>query len=203
MIDQTMKTSRLQQGSLMNCHARGVDSLVLKGAPQMVRIFLARPDHELWSKEGEPLALGLHAHHCDVTLIPLFGPVENARVDLFPPRHPRHVRRLTPYHYHSPIRGEAGSFLSMGNRRSFTLRYVPLELPVSLKASELHTVSVPKGQLAAWMVVEGKEDRNYLPITYSDADLTRFDFNGMYQPISAERLEEDIILLANHGVNLG
>lgn len=60
----------LLERSLINCHCEGMDSLVVKDAPGMVRIFIARHDHQLWRNDPTTMktarmSVALHKHHCD------------------------------------------------------------------------------------------------------------------------------------------
>lgn len=192
--------------SLINCHAVGLDSIVLKGAPNMVRIFLARPEHTLgqndpWAtSDMTPFSLGMRAHHCDVTLVPLFGEVNNVvecrgPADCFP-----HVW-MDAYEYQSQIE-ETGAFRPRFGRSEFELGFIELREPTHMKARTRHSICVKAGESAAWMVVEGAEDPNYAPITWSNAALTKFNFAPLYKPMTPERLAEDLALLAANGVTL-
>ena len=60
---------------LAHCHARGLYSIVLQTAP-MVRLFYAAPDHALYRNQTGRV-VGFHAHHCNLTLIPVFGQITN------------------------------------------------------------------------------------------------------------------------------
>jgi hypothetical protein len=191
-------SSLIVERSLMNCHAYGLDSIVLRGAPGMVRIFLARPEHDLYRNYGgEPLGLGIHAHHCDISLIPLFGTILNIGA-----LEGSGEWMLTPWAYGSGVNG-IGSFSRLGPSRPFQKKKTELTHPLHLAAKDQHTVFVPMNETAAWMVCEGREDNSYLSVTYSDADLSTFDFSGLYQPMTEERLAEDLHILNSSGVSLG
>lgn len=183
--------------SYLNCHVRGVHSLMLIDHPgQRVRMFVATPEHEMWRNTpryaGVTMSLGYHAHHCNLTIHAARGIVANVT--------PKpgwyqvgNARGLGSYRYKSKILDEsAGSFE----------RLLPAKIvegvanimyqgdTVFMTAQELHTVWVPKHQPAAWFVYEGKEDPAYDPITYSDEDLTKFDFTGMYVRPTVEQVKQ-------------
>ena len=83
---------------------------------------------------------------------------------------------------------EAPRFESTGWMQSFDVETTMLSHvgTVSMRASDLHTVYVPPGETAAWVVAEGAEDPAYRPVTYSDDKLENFDFAGLYEPASDE-----------------
>ena len=167
------------QSSRANCHARGLHSIVI--APRL-RIFYAAPDHELYRNgPGFSFSVGLHPHHCSLTLIRLMGKPRNIVEGAFPRLSLR--MKLLEFRYASPLRdNERGSFSATGRSRTFSLVSHPISHN-EMDAHDLHTVFVPRGEEAAWAVVEGDEDPNYVPLTYSNDNLEDFDFDGMYQPV--------------------
>lgn len=178
---------QLAAKSIVNCHAMGVDSVVLAG-PNMTRAFVAHKDHELWRNlPGENImSVGYHAHHCNVRLVPIYGSVFNLSVM-------RSELRVSPkgryreFMYQSPIRGKKGEFVSTGLRYEFSPWIHRMSKPVEMQAKEVHTIYVPRGEEAAWYVFEGDEDPIYTPLTWSNADLEKFDFAPLYQPMTVER----------------
>lgn len=181
---------------VMHCQAKGLDSIVLLSGPPMVRIFVAHADeHELYTNQPGSrarMSLGLHAHHCDVTLIPLSGQVFNVELT---DDETGDFKFLSPYHYKSGLDG-AGFFkraLRFGCSRGLVSK--PITDPLFLPAQEQHTIEVPYNKSAAWMVWEGKEDLYYEPITWSDRNLEEFDFSELYQPMTEERLKKNLKVL--------
>lgn len=185
---------QLAAKSIVNCHAMGVDSLVMADpyGSKMARVFIAHKDHELWRNlPGESImSVGYHAHHCDVLLKPIYGAVFNLLV------RPSELR-LSPkgcyreFMYQSPITGEKGTFVATGNRCEFSPWIVRLsKKTIEMKAKEVHTIYVPRGEEAAWYVFEGAEDPIYTPLTWSNANLEKFDFKPLYQPMTVERYRE-------------
>lgn len=192
-------------GSLANCHARGLDSIMLIDAPERrVRLFIARGgEHELYrntpSDPGgdppHPLSIGIHPHHADLTLHCIAGTVTNWGVDFIKAGATYNFRDLRGYRYHSPITGDAATArferihngpISLRVREKTVLRP---GAALSMKACSLHTVSVPEGRTAAWFVYEGREDSAYAPVCYSNAELEAPDvFDGLYQPMTPDRV---------------
>lgn len=189
---------QLAAKSIVNCHAHGVDSLVLEhpglhGAPRgsaLARVFIAHRDHELWRNlPGENImSVGYHAHHCDLRLVPIYGCIYNLSVK------PEELRispkgRYREFMYESPITAEdrQGAFVATGNRYEFAPWIHRLSKAIDMPAKEVHTIYVPRGEEAAWYVFEGAEDDLYTPLTWSNADLEKFNFTPLYQPMTVER----------------
>jgi hypothetical protein len=191
--------------SLVNCHARGVDSIVLAKDP-MVRLFVANAGHELWRNmpdlnAGQSVRYGMsvafHPHHCDLTLTPVYGAIFNLSERKTQREACRAKEFLFQYRYVSPITsGQPGSFVPVeGNGRLFEIVETQLTKPLAMRAKERHSMWVPIRTKAAWLVEEGGEDPNYVADCWSNADLTKFDFTGMYRPMHADRLREILALL--------
>jgi hypothetical protein len=49
-----------------------------------------------------------------------------------------------------------------------------------MKADEIHTVSVEKNKICAWLVFEGKEDQKYIPYCYSTTNLNYENGEDLY-----------------------
>lgn len=198
MIDKVML-----ERSLKNCHCDGLSSLVIKDAPQMVRIFLARSHHRLDRNLVAPgrtiseFSVALHRHHCDVTLMPLFGDIYNIGLSS---AEDAVTVRMSSFLYRSPISGGEGAFTVVDRAMlPMRLKAERLNRPIQMAANYLHTVYVPYGTTAAWMVWEGEEDAGYNPIVYSNADLAKFDFTGLSQPMAEAEIRADMEML---GVSL-
>lgn len=179
--------------SLVNCHAMGVDSLVL-GVDPILRIFVARENHTLWTNmPDQTYSVGFHNHHCDVTLVHLTGIWSNEMlaqsggVEI----------SLAPYRYESIIAGKSGAFSASGRERTWRVRAFsqPVNSPIFMRAQELHTIWVPRHSVAAWMVIEGSEDLAYKSVCWSNDDLTRWEPVGLYQPMSPSRVAENLKLI--------
>jgi hypothetical protein len=176
--------------SLINCHTVGVDSVVFDDTSgKVVRAFIANENHNLyfnspWS--NGPLSVALHAHHCDVTLKPIFGNVWNIT-----PGGAMDGQRYAAYKYQSTITTGHGSFIrgDEGDDMLVRLREGIVRCSIKLPAAQVHSVCVLRGKLAAWWVYEGAEDPNYNGTCWSDDDLSNFDFAPLYKPMSVDYLK--------------
>ena len=119
MTDATIEA--IVKRSLRNCHAIGVDSLVLTTDP-MVRVFVAHPTHTLWmNKPPHPMSVGFHPHHCDVVLAPIFGRILNLSVSDVGDEYD--FTSLNVYRYESPILGKSGRFTSTHELRRVAVNF--------------------------------------------------------------------------------
>lgn len=188
--------------SLVNIHCSEIDSLVVKDAPFMVRMFVARPNHELWRNNpssSEGFSVALHPHHCDVTLIPVTGEIYNVTMGSGGDWHS--LKWLRPYRYISHIINPAHAGFS-----PLCAQKVPVSLglnritgPLFMAAESLHTVYVPRYKAAAWWVIEGKENPSHDSVVWSNADLSAFEFSNLNLPMIEERLREDLALIGIGG----
>lgn len=176
--------------ALKDCHVRGLDSIMLhEEAQNRIRMFFAHRDHELHHNDpARPYmlmpqqTLALHAHHCDVRLVPLYGPVLNYVVEL----HESDDGLFRQCAYSSAINDGAGGLEPTGKRfRAGTVVSGYLDRTpggLHLVACETHGIFVPKGISAAWLVIEGQEDAEYDKMCYTQNPV--FDSEGMYEPMS-------------------
>jgi hypothetical protein len=183
--------------SLINCHAMGMDSIVFKESAPMVRAFITRPDHTLWRNTATLeyiLSVAIHMHRQDITMVPLHGEISNvffdyASLDLF----------LRAYEYDSQILDGKGGFRSnIPSNRRIGLAAKPLLVPTFLAGDVFHTVYVPKGQTAAWLICEGDKNQWYDSICFTnDEQLEHANFSELYRPMTVERLTEDMAIIAD------
>ncbi|HEX7313262.1 MAG TPA: hypothetical protein VF297_05050 [Pyrinomonadaceae bacterium] len=172
--------------SLLHCHAPNLHSVVLLDVPEKrVRLFVAETGHTLWSngpevlRDGGPLSIAFHPHHCNITLCAVAGEVRNWRAR---PDSARAKFELDRFNYNSAITGKGADFRRVG-RDGFLTRCVETVRAgesVRMAADEIHTVQVARGKSAAWLVFEGREDPKYLPYAWSNADLEAETFGGLY-----------------------
>lgn len=167
----------------LNCHARGVHSIVLgKKNGRLRRVFIAEKNHTLWrnTPTGDALSVGFHPHHCNLKIKVLSGQIVNLSLTS------GSARSLATYRYQSAIHGGTPEFLYVLPAAPYGIEELSiveggeLELP----AEVFHTVWVAEGESAVWLIEEGEADPYYLPIALSDDDLNVFDWTGMYQPMS-------------------
>lgn len=184
--------------SLINCHAVELDSIVFKETQPMVRMFVARPNHNLWKnhpRKDTLFSLGLHMHRQDITMVPLFGSIYN----LFFSNDLNNTHNLAAYTFSSKIAEGKGGFAFAGQKYDAGLHLEHLAAPTHLPGHKFHSVYVPYGESAAWLICEGVPTRDYSSICYSnDTRLAETDFSELYQPMTEERLQEDLDLIERH-----
>ena len=188
--------------SLRNCHTIGLDSIVLvhKDERCLVRLFVARPEHDLWLNNPvlkQPLSIALHPHHCDITLHVVKGVLHNhiARIGNV---QGSYVRKMGQYLFRSAIKsGEPATFERQED--------VEVSIPVTnhiwegdrnyLSAEQIHTVSVTRGEVCAWFVYEGVENPNHIPLCWTDNHaLVSKPLSGLYEPMSEVQVLEALKL---------
>lgn len=206
--------------SLVNCHARGVDSIMVYDKPGMgIRLFVANKNHELWKnkltgswrdkKFARPMSVAFHPHHCNITLRVIFGNMTNVTVKkrgmrgTKPPPHQTYSRstiELAEFEYQTPIgSGQKGSFyrnhpvwVEAWSIGEKRLGDAFRDKELKMNADCIHSVHVAKGKECAWFVFEGASDKNYKPLCYSNDELENFDWNGMYQKMDEPTLDRTI-----------
>lgn len=182
--------------SLLNCHVKGLHSIMLLDSPgKTIRLYITDEDHEL---NHDALNVGYHPHHCDLTLKVVHGTLTNIQVQ------ESDFKRLNfsidKYLYKSKISKGEMKFDHIGSVYLQHLETNILKMGSSLfmHASDIHTVSVDKGKKCAWLVFEGKEDKNYVPYCYSNSDLNNINDSGLYiKPNNMDQIMDilNIILL--------
>jgi hypothetical protein len=175
--------------SRMDCHVKGLHSLVLeeKEDGTLVRMYLTAPDHELYLNYGTTpaMTLAIHGHHCSMEFVGVYGQATNVRYTTALPPDTPSFSLVNGWWYSSALTEGKPGFRKLG---TFTLRRTKDEFmsqnPV-MRADELHTVCVDKGNIAAWLVVE-KPDTTHKGegFCFSNADLSKFDFAAHYKPVS-------------------
>jgi hypothetical protein len=183
--------------SLINCHAVGMDSIVFKESSPMIRAFVARPDHTLWRNMPHleySFSVAIHQHRQDITMVPIFGEICNV---LF--TGVSRDKLLHAYEYDSQILGGKGGFRRVPKEVTVGLKMEPLRFPKFMRGDIFHSVYVPQGKAAAWLICEGAPNQKYDSVCYTnDAELEQADFSALYQPMTEARLAEDIALITGH-----
>ncbi len=164
------RAERGELTGLWNCHVHGLHSVVLHDEPgNRLRMFYAAPDHKMaWSGvPTEPMPLAIHTHHCDVKLVGIMGRASSRcyRIDA------SSDLELQKCRFDSAITG-GGQLVARGRTRRLGL-VGAYQLGGSdpsqwLEADELHTVAVPQGEEAAWLVIEGANDPDYQSVCYTN-----------------------------------
>lgn len=192
--------TQIVQQSMLHCHVRGVHSIMLLNSPgQTIRLYYADTDSDLHRNApdyiGGGMSVGFHTHHCNLTLHCVKGRFWNwtvravadhedvGEVDLV----------MDGYRYQSQIlTGTQGFVKEIENAhlKSERLSRIKQGSHITLAAHEIHTVFVKPWESATWLVYEGAEDPHYVPITYSNQDLTRANTTGMYQPMLPHQIIE-------------
>lgn len=173
--------------SLLNCHAYGLHSVMLLDHPNTkIRMFVTDESHQLHKNvPGEMrngMEIAFHPHHCDLMFHVIEGDLFNWIVE------PKYIGGagglyLDKYIYQSAITQGVGKFIPLMTKvplRTISAKWHPEGKGFEMKAHEIHTVAVAYKEIAAWLVVEGKEDANYNPFAYSNSRLDKQSFDGLY-----------------------
>lgn len=181
------------EGSLRNCHVHGLDSIVLSDRREsgegMIRMFVAwRGMHELhWlHRVSGHYTLGVHNHRYPLALVPVYGEIRNVEPEVVP----YGGKTVHEYAFVSAIGGDmtvkpTGTVQVAAH---FHRELVP-GLFAKMPAKALHTVRVPHGLTAAWVVLEGAEDGTESRI-YSPRDDLTLDRTGLYLPMEPSRARQ-------------
>ncbi len=178
--------------SFLNCHAKGLHSIMLLDSPEKtIRLFVTDPDHELYKNNKadyhiHQMSVAFHAHHCNITIDVVKGCIANWIVS-----EGKGGILADQFKYRSAITDEETNFELIEKKcplRTDEYTFLNEGESAPMKANVLHTVYVPKGQVAAWLVYEGKEDKEYESLAYSNHDLTKQDFSNLYQRASTQEV---------------
>ncbi len=171
---------------LINCHAYGLDSIMLHDTPgNRIRMFAASACHTLWRNQmPHPFSIAIHPHHCAIRFIGLYGPVHNDVYALTP--NPR--GSFAEMNYQSAITADTGSLTPTGRHVDVhCLRSEPMSGHPMLQAHELHTVHVRQFEPAAWLVLEGMADPDYQSHCWTNSEP---DFTDLYQPMPNDHVAD-------------
>lgn len=199
MIVSRTQLDTIAGKSLMDCHVKGLDSVMLDDTPgKRIRAYITRTDHEMWKNncgvnisraKDHAMSLAFHPHHCHLTLTPIFGDTWNT---LLTPVHDhvKNIRRLHEYKYVSQITEGAGGFRGTGILRKFHVKWdSPLRESTYMDAKEIHTIFSQKDCTSAWFVHEHAEDPEYAGLNYSNFDLESWSAAELYKPMGVEYLQ--------------
>lgn len=188
--------------SYMDCHAKGLHSLMLLDCPgKTIRMFIAVPGNEMHKNFPEnkewlvpscdDMSIGFHAHHCNLTLVNICGFVNNWVVTPINVQGGNSIKvaddnvfSVNAFEYKSAIKeGETKFAEKKGSHwlKSQTYQTLTKGESVFMRAHELHTVACDSDQLSAWFVFEGEEDPWYENVVYSNRFLPTEDFSHLYR----------------------
>jgi hypothetical protein len=180
---------RAKRGEIINaiadCHVKGLTSIMLHEAPgNSIRLFYAHADHEMhWSCDmADPMPLAIHAHRTDISLVGLFG--EAASIVY---KRQQGAPWFQACRFASQIADGEASLVALNRWVSLAedrARLLCFGSDQHLDARELHTVTVPRGQAAAWLVMEGCVDEDPSSICYTNNPT--WNPEGLYRPASCE-----------------
>lgn len=158
---------------------------------QHIRFFFTTKDHVL--HRTKPLPLAIHPHRFDLKFTMLKGTLMNETFEVANKGELSTI--LTDkYRFKSEILTGDGMFEKVeegvGLRLLGATAYT-LGDSFSMRSDELHTVSVPRGTIAAWLIEESDATGPYEPISYSDNDLNVWNKDLLYKDI----LDIDVIAI--------
>lgn len=175
--------------SLLHCHCRGVHSIVLMESPgKTIRLYISEPGSELWKNDpehfenGKNMSIAFHPHHCSLTRNITNREMKQSDKGL----------EMEKFIYRSGITNGKIGFESVGKEFLETKKITQLrpDQSITLSAKDIHTIYCDRDQLNAWFVYEGKEDENYKPFCWSNADLSNLDSKGLYEKPSEKQVIE-------------
>lgn len=201
----TLDNQFLLNESLMNCHVPGVHSLILDKDDNgfYTRMFITDRDHTLWknqcgitNKKWDDLSVAIHPHHCDIEIYVIRGIFWNVEFSL---KTKRGVEKdeveLGRWEWVSEIKNTGkGGFEPFGTQKlvKTNVRYLPEKQFHKMKSDELHTVFISKGQICAWIIQESEASVPNTGTCYSNADLSKWTPEGLYQKPTLDDLNEII-----------
>lgn len=163
--------------NLINCHVKGLHSfpISLDKNGFYRRIFYADYNHELHI----PFSIAIHPHHVDIKITVLKGELTNIIYDKAATEAPV---LFSKFLWNSHILNGNGGFEFIGteflnHKSSKTYKRGDV---ISMKACELHTVYVEKGEVCVWLIEETVPTCEYFPINYSLHDLQNWTSDGLY-----------------------
>jgi hypothetical protein len=189
--------------SLTNCHCGGVDSIVFgEHNDKLIRMFVAHPNHTLYQNawDSPEWSVAFHGHRRDILLECVLGRVWNLTANLEIGNSPG--IEIGCYEHTSKIVDGECRFKLLGDYKITpqSTKLLSLKDRLDLGGEILHTIYVERGKTAAWMVYEGDENSMYDKWCYSNVNLSTFDSSQLYQPMTKERLSDNLKMV--WGINL-
>lgn len=140
--------------SYLNCHMSGLHSVVLNNnMGRLTRMFITETTHQMYRNLGTRApALGIHDHKYDLTLTSIIGNAIN--VNFTAEKTQQRLGNIKQWvfedqkPYETMVRDEI--------IKQSSIEMIDLD-GVFIDKDALHTVYVPQGQRAIWLVEEGEE----------------------------------------------
>lgn len=180
--------------SILHCHQKHVHSIMLLEAPERtIRLYIAMEGHELYKNYphnwDNGMSIAFHPHHCNLTIHVLKGYLRN--ITGKPVTEDQRGYRVSEYRYTSQITSTGAKFEKLCDCKIQPLQEIALRAGdmLHLEAKEIHTVACDRNTVTAWLVYEGKEDRNYKPLCYTNVD-PNTQIDGLYQKPTEQDIKE-------------
>jgi hypothetical protein len=184
-----------EYNALQDCHVVGLHSIVLHDEEgNRIRLFYADRTHALHLNDlphGKSMSLAIHAHRFATMLSQVFG---NVRNDTFVLEacdkgnyeecfYERAIQVPEAGDYHSGVKRNASGLTPSGKCFIAVDQSSRWLTPGGdlMPASTLHSIFVPEGERAAWIVMEGAVDADYRSVCYTRNP--KFDPRPLYRPM--------------------
>lgn len=180
--------------SRKHCHARDVTSVVLdKTDGRLTRAFMVGPNHELYKNNpnNTKLSVGIHNHLYSIELIGVFGSPINYRYDY---NFNHSAKEYNYYKFTSGVENGQPVVELLGKRslRCYNGEVLLPDLSRHIFDFEFHTIYVPKGEVAVWLVKEGVT-RNKYTYLFNNANIN-IDMSRYYQKFNCA---DDVLEFVN------
>lgn len=175
-----------------NCHVQGLDSIVISRYPDgrpFTRIFFTRPEHVLHKNfpGSEAYSLGFHTHKSDLILTRLKGEVFQVECRPFNEDN----GDWNHYKFRTQVIGEVKPVL-IGKAYVSVHSFYQFD-SIKMRAADFHSIYVPEGQEAAWLVTEGELTKSYNDSMYTNSVVELG--TDLYQPMSDSECQETLLRL--------
>jgi len=168
--------------NLLNCHSVGLHSFPLSLKDGLYRrVFYADKNHNLW--KTKPFEIAIHPHHVDIKIKVLDGVLFNSLFEVS-----EKGKDFQSFVWDSHILNGNGGFKKVGTEKLLHTSIIGYEKgdETIMKSCELHTVYVPKGDTAVWVIEEEIATCGYNPINYSNTNLEEWKPDGLYIEVDDE-----------------
>jgi quercetin dioxygenase-like cupin family protein len=180
-----------------DCHAKNLYSIVLKELEngRLLRLYVVLADNDLYKNDPNneaKMSIGFHNHRYDIGLQVVYGQLTNqvirkAKSDCFYKR----------YGFETGMgKGHLGQpkiiFKGMVAVKFASPRNLQKGDYLSLPSDVLHSISTPKNEMVAWLILEGKAKKDFSPELITNANLDDSSTENFYNRPS--NLEVDAIL---------